>query len=490
MHSRVAAVATFSALMVFAATPGVAVEVRQPDTGANYYATLVRAYAPCLTPNTTTTNGLPACSPAVTSTCDFRSASLAINGSPLSGVTGRLNLLFPSSAVPPECAGPYLLRVTVRASGTPALGTACSGGACTFQDLVIAQDVASIEFGRFEIAVPDTELVEPSFEILHAVLIAPDGLPLASSGVGIGVTNESVRGTLTVPYAACTTPDPDGRGDACNLAPWTSSCDFNGGELALTSDWHITGGELRTIMAGLAGSSPLCTNGTYHVETTIRATVDGCGTEEDPERCTVVDQTVLTPVEVDGSEVDTTSSLALGSFHHAAIELRSARLLDPTGEVLGAIGVPAVRMLLKPQVLIAPDQLQLRTTIPFENAFDRLDPTAGDTAITLTDRNGVVFAVTIPPDRWQLQPPVGTRWDYIDKLGMLNGIRKIRIKSVGKPGAITGYRFDLRAKNLDLSAAGFPGVNLSIAVPKPDEELHVAQRNRTCRVNGLKLKCK
>ena len=75
-----------------------------------------------------------------------------------------------------------------------------------------------------------------------------------------------------------------------------------------------------------------------------------------------------------------------------------------------------------------------------------------------------------------------------DEGGVLAGVRKARIKRVGAAGVSTGYEVVLHAKGIDLATADFPGVNLRIAVARPDsDQPQRAQRSRICRVKGTKL---
>ena len=69
-----------------------------------------------------------------------------------------------------------------------------------------------------------------------------------------------VTSNLTVPYAPCTAPGPGG---ACDLVPPAATCDFEVG----TVEWSLAyygQPQAHIVLRDLAGSSPLCTNGTYH----------------------------------------------------------------------------------------------------------------------------------------------------------------------------------------------------------------------------------
>jgi hypothetical protein len=138
------------------------------------------------------------------------------------------------------------------------------------------------------------------------------------------------------------------------------------------------------------------------------------------------------------------------------------------------------------------DQIRVQATIPMAFATLTIDPTLDDgVTVTVTDRSGVLFTATIPPERWQLQPPVGSRWDYQDKYGVIGGVRKIRLRRVLKKNAPPAYQLDLRAKGVPLPSPSFPAVSVAVTVARPDvaSPLRV-QRHRTCTIKGTKLRCR
>lgn len=483
-----------------------AVEVRQSETGSLYHAALQRAYAPCLAPNDVSLGGIPACSPPVTSSCPFWDGEVdvtsAIEASPT--VSVRVGS---GSSRPPSCPeGPYTLVVTRRATGTPKVAASegsdptpvCTSGECTFQAVVLEVPLSATNPAVTTAPLFDEDLIDPNFEILDATVFGTDGLPLATAGPH-RMTGSPVPNNLTVPYAACVTPDPDGTGIACNSQPWNTACDFNVGSIVWAKTNHFYPPTAHVVLSQLTGTSPLCTTGTYQVEAVVRGTLRSCGGPPDFHLCTLVDQNVTLPVVANGHDLDATAVLRLGNAYtdqFVNTQFLAVRVIDPTGQPIAATGVTAVRNLVAPRIGIKDDTLRIRATVPIErpNEFDDvvLDPRleAGMT-LSLTDRNGLVYTVTIPGMLWQLQPPIGSRWTYVDKGGVVAGVRKASIKRVGKAGVATGYAVDLQARGVDLSAADFPGMTLKIAIARPEsDQPQRAQLSRTCRVKGTKLTCK
>ena len=136
--------------------------------------------------------------------------------------------------------------------------------------------------------------------------------------------------------------------------------------------------------------------------------------------------------------------------------------------------------------------LHIRSVFP-PTGSDLLDPTIGNGASFLvTHRDGTLFTARIPPDRWQLQPPLGERFDYTDPGGVIAGIRKARIKLLRKRGVAVGY--DVRVDARGLAPIGsLVGANLSITAPIELSDGTIVnltgQRNRICRVRGTTIKC-
>jgi hypothetical protein len=138
---------------------------------------------------------------------------------------------------------------------------------------------------------------------------------------------------------------------AVDLVPPAATCDFEVG----TIEWSLAyygQPQAHVVLRDLAGSSPLCTNGTYHLEATLRVTGKACGDALDQVRCTVTDQTISAPFVVVGRKADTTVTLPLGplgKYPETAIDnvgLLDVRLIDPTGATFAVPGVTGVRSLV------------------------------------------------------------------------------------------------------------------------------------------------
>lgn len=492
---------TLALLALLMATTAAAVDVRQPEGGASLQLEFVRAYAPCLAPNTIARNGAPACDSPVTSVCSF---------SP-----GTLGVIPPEFAQDPTIPG-ATLRVQVNGSqaicrngdATFAIGVrtttdvgesegesgdtpACESRHCTFPDVALTE--SSPFFSLFADAHGDRD---PNYELVDIAIDGPDGLPLAGLGIDYG---HSFTTNLTLPYARCTAPGPDG---ACDLVPSSSPCDFEIGAI----EWQRLNGLgasfAHVVMRDLAGASPLCTIGPYHLEATLRVKGNVCGTPERPSSCLVADQSVSAPLTVQGRKIDAVVKMPLGNlgiYDTTKIEsvgIVAARIVDPTGATVAVPGITGVRSLIAPRLSISGDRLRVRATIPVNEAAPSIDPTLeGGATLTLNDRDGVFYTVTIPPTRWQDQTPLGSRWTYADPGGVLGGVRKALLKRLGKPEARKGYVLDLRAEGLDLSGADVPSITVSVAIARPDvfggdPQLHRAQRNCTGVFKGPKLECK
>ena len=172
-----------------------------------------------------------------------------------------------------------------------------------------------------------------------------------------------------------------------------------------------------------------------------------CGDAFDQVRCTVTDQTISAPFVVVGRKADTMVSLPLGplgKYPETTIDnvaLLDVRLIDPTGATFAVPGVTGVRSLVGLRVDIKGDRLRVRGTIPVGTLATTIDPTLeGGATITLSDRDGAFYTVTIPETRWQDQTPLGSRWTYLDPGGVLAGVRKASLKRNGKPGCAEGLQ--------------------------------------------------
>ncbi len=461
------------------------VEVRQPDAGAEHHPVFGAVYAPCVSPNTVTRDGLPACVPAVRSTCVVRSFDV--------DVTGRIEyepwvqILLDTflSGGSEECrTGEYSLDVGLRTtlvgrlSGDPN----CSSGQCTIQDTVARASFrprSSVQERTLDFPLIDP--IDPTYEIMGMTLVAPDGLPLFGT---VGLV-----GNLTPSYQACTSPEPIGSGDGCDLVPRAAGCDFETGSLT----WMGAG--VHATLRDLSGASPLCTTGLYRFEGTVRSTQNTCGTIAQPELCTLADRTLATTLTANGKDLDSDGFLGLGQ--DVATELLAGRVIDPTGAPIAAVGVTGIRALVEPRIEIKNGQLRLRAVVPMDVPVDGqdrfLDPTlAGGMTVHIAGPDGPLYAVTIPPAVWQLQPPIGSRFGYRDPDGMLAGVRKAtlkRVKKVATGGA--GYKLDLLARGVDLVGHDVSGLTVNVVVARPTSATpHRSQAHRTCVLKGAKLGCK
>jgi hypothetical protein len=139
----------------------------------------------------------------------------------------------------------------------------------------------------------------------------------------------------------------------------------------------------------------------------------------------------------------------------------------------------------------------VQATIPIPNEQTRIDPaSAPGLGITVSDRDGVVYDVTIPGVRWQLQPPIGSRWTYADKAGVLNGVRKAKVKHFSKKaGTVQGYLVELEAQGVDLAAADHASLTANVTARYFVDDLGLTdvakwQGTRTCRGTYPKLVCR
>jgi hypothetical protein len=487
-------------LTLAVSSPVLAVDVRQPDEGSRLRSDLTRAYVPCTAPNATV-NGLPACSPAVTSPCGFIDGSLALTGAddfnPF--ILARFRTPF-TSLLPPQCENhdDYVASIGARGSAEFEAGgddSPCPSGSCTLADAVTTFDADISSF--FVILGNRADLKDGNFELFGFSIADRDGLPMAAAGVGAGNLLNYAHGNppaehyvsnLTIPIAPCTS------GDSCDLPPIASPCDFDSGEIEWSRD-VTSAPQAHVTLRDVAGSSPVCTTGTYQLQATVRVTLKACGTLDAPELCTLADQTLTAPLHMKGRNLDDEVVLRPGDIFAAYLstEILGVRIVDPTGTPVAATGLGGVERALTPRLGLKGDVLTVRTDIPNVFIDSVIDP-ASDPGVTLTvsGRNGIVYAVTIPAERWQLQPPIGSRWDYADRSGLLNGVRKARVKRIVKSGVTTAYAFELKAKGVDLSAADFPGVTVQIDVhrlaPALDDVVR-AQSFRTCRGSAGNWKC-
>jgi hypothetical protein len=470
--------------------PAGAVDVRQPDTGAVYESDLARAYAQCTTPNAVTRDGKPACGPAVTSECKFIQGDVSLLAGTINAPSGSMSMWKASSPV--SCQdGDYTVETLLRYAGdyTAALPEApCPSGLCTWPDVVTSFDMRT-ERSVLTLLGGDSVVVDGNYALSRLIIYGPDGLPAAAPGISGTPFAERFFGNLTVPIEPCTT------GAACDSTPWTSPCDFASGEIVITRA-ASNAGEAQVTLRNLAGTSPLCSTGTYLLEATVRGTVKGCGTPA--VLCTLPDTTVTLPLEVRGRNVEGGGLLRLASSQqYDTTQILDARVIDPTGLPVATVGLAGPAPLHAPRVTVKGDTLRVRATIPIGNEQTRIDP-ASDPGlrITVSDRDGVVYDVTIPPFRWQLQPPLGSRWTYADKGGALNGVRKASVKRFSKKaGTVLGYDVELQAMKVDLSAADHASLTVNVTARHFVDEFGLDdvfkwQGTRTCRGTSPKLVCK
>jgi len=215
--------------------------------------------------------------------------------------------------------------------------------------------------------------------------------------------------------------------------------------------------------------------------------------------CTTVDVTApipVTPKHGKLSDIFATDGVAGLAGVLTSLEVRSIQIDDPNGALFATGSINGALRLTKPKIsLVFHDALDHSDDgVKIEALFPNLtiDPTATPgVTFTVTDRNGVVYEVTIPDHLWQLFDPIGTRWEFADRTGGINGVTKASIKQFKQGGEPAGYKIKLIAKDVDLSAADLPAVNLLISIPPPGGfVVSTAQRNRTCHVGGHSLSCK
>jgi hypothetical protein len=474
------------ALVLAIPLPSMAVEVRRIESTTHYAADMVRAYAPCTAPNTVTSHGQPACAPALTSACKFRSASIQI--SDFSSITLAVQRLLVQNT--PLCKdGEYRLALTYRGTFPNDLDATCASAICTTVDTTELSLPFTLNNGTTAL-VPGIAGFrgDGNFQILGAQLIAPDGLPMAAAAIGGSPTGQFQN--LSIGYAPCASPLPGYQ--ACDTQPWDSPCDFTTGTIA----YHSIGvPSIFVSVHQLSGASPLCANGTYQLETRARLTVEDCGPAGD-EPCTLPDAAYVSSLPANGFDLTAPTGFAgLNNSLITAAELLGFRLFDPTGGELAAAAITLASPLTQTRVTVKGDQLRVRALFPADlNAIFAIDPTNDEGAtFTLHDRTGVIHTVNIPGPTWQLQPPLGERWEYKDPGGTRAGVKKIRIRLKRKRGVPVGYDVQLAADGVDLSAADLGAVTLTIASAIRDNEFtavpRTAQTTRACKLKGKKKSC-
>lgn len=473
-----------------------AIEVRHVQ-GARFTADLTRAYAPCLAPNTFTSTGVPACTPAVTSTCNYTSAGLDLRkredtneiavDAALNNVTG-----------PGNCTvGPFTLKLGLRVTVDD---TVCTSGACTLLDLeasiplVLDGNDFELDDVTLESALPGLPPAIANYEILHAFILAPDGKPIAAAGTE-GDNSADVRADMSTAYAVCTAPDTANAWavPACSAPVWQSACDFD----FMDVDVNRAAGQprLRPRAFGLAGG-PACTDGTYTFIPRLRITTNDCGL-----LCTVVDLDVPLFATAERGDLPPTTlliasdPLAVGVGFVSdddQIELLGLTARDPSGDLLAGIAVTPTLRLDRTRVAASyhdngnpnDDGLNVKAEFP----FPPLDPTVAGATFTLAGKAGAVFTATLPAATWEVRTP-GRYWVYRDELGTVNGVERAEIKRFSRAGLATGFKVRMTARNASAGATNLSALNVVVTVGGGGGPF-VATDNVICRPSTNRLSCK
>ncbi len=440
---------------------------------------LVRAYAPCVVPHDQTIDGLPACSPPVSSPCDFRDAAVRISA-PRNDSLDRVTFRPPLRRGSGSCRdGQYSLQFDVRVTADDA---ACAGGSCTFEDLTLSRSFTpGNSIVNFELA----ELFPVGFdqanlEIRRVAMIDPDGIPLATTGVREDHSDFSrVESNLTFANDACESPTTTGAlGPACAPPAHAGSCDYDHG----TVEWEgrarkglLWKAEARNLVGG-----PECADGTYHLQSTLRITTPRCGDGTVP--CTLVDVPIDFPIvakhgRLKGKRV--TPGVSLPRDH---VEVRDVRLVEPSGSTLATTGVGHALRLQKTKITVVrgtadpnDDALRITTVLPTK----KIDPIPAGVSVTVRDRDGVAYTATIPGNLWQTNR---AGWSYEDHSGSIAGIRRAKIR---------GAKITLAAFGTSLGAADQLSETLEITIGASiNGGILDAAQNRSCRVKPSGLHCR
>jgi hypothetical protein len=477
---RIAPLFGVLAALVTCAGPAAAIELRLSDGSSPLAARFTRAFAPCTAPNTVSWTGIPACLPSVTSAC-LGSASFVPND------FGFSDFQFTRPRQPHDPAictsGTYEIRITTRAT-VPQDGdeTFCTSPICTLPDDTAVQTFVYDPTRPVFPILTNRDFRDGNLEILAAEIIAPDGLPMLAFG------SDGLSGPVGVAYPPCTSPDPGRIG--CSATAWRPACDFNAG----TIDWvRIASPGPHVVLAPVGGASPLCTTGTYHFTTTVRPTLPYCNNSAGSPGCTLPDQTVTMPMNADGTAVDVAPGLALGGLGGAmTVQILEQHITDPTGALLASMAFAGAAPLQAPNTTISTKSLRIRTLFPPLIGAGINPARSEGVTFLLTSRGDPLFSANIPASRWQLEPPLGERWDYKDPGGVIAGIHKASIRLKRKKGVPIGY--DVRVFADGLSATDAASVNLTVTAPLTDDPVFVdtltAQRNRICRVTAKKSTCR
>ncbi len=475
-------------------------------TGPNTYDTdFTRAYEECTAPNDVSSDGIPACSPPVTSVCEFASATMRIRPTNVTQeieVSARLN----GVDGPGACTtGIYGLQLLMRTSTDD---ETCTGGSCTWIDFPLGFNFTTPSIGgnavvspvTIESAIhslaPGTDLDDATYEILSARILDPFGSPIAAAGIG-NHKAKTFLSNLGPAYPSCDVPNETnntGTIPVCAPISWTPLCDANAGLI----EWNDPGATpfvLKPRLFKLAGSSPDCATGTYQYVSTLRITTNDCGGAAVP--CTLVDTPVTIPVTPTKSDVEDiaipiTASGLTGPID--SIEVLQVRVLEPSSAPLFSAALTNAWRVGKPSVQIGRKKLEVDDDdqIKVQGRMLRVptvDPNAGaGVTVSVNDHVGSMYTVTIPAGSWEVRGI--DSWRYQDKTAALNGVYKATIKRGNSPDG-SGYLVKLQAKNRDLSAATYPGVDVVLQVPQAGgASVITAKANRTCKVGTKLLKCK
>ncbi len=483
-----------AAMVTMVLAPGAsAVEIRDASKKAIFETDLTRAYAACLAPNDQTPEGLPACSPPVTSPCNFSSGKVqiqAISGEPSVAVSADIRMR-PASA--PCISGTYRLQLALRVTAD---APTCSGAACTFRDVTVAKAFvltktkAKLQFDLAEIL--PAGFSEANLEVLDVAVVDPDGIALAAAGVGRAKARKG-KTNLTVANTPCTAPNATGLlGPACAPPVRTATCDYDAARLLWIGGSKDLGLRLGARVPRLVGPGA-CRTGEYRLQSQLRITGVRC---TDGVECTLADVPLDLAVPATRGEIEADviadASGLVRPFDN--VELRELRLIEPTSSPLAAAGVGYALRLTKPNIGIARRALSKPDddVVRFAAVFPRttLDPTAGAGAsFVLHDADGVFYEATIPAAAWQLAGP--GRWKYKDKLGAIAGIREASIKARRLRASGARYKVALVAKDVALGAATGPSVTLRVTVAQAGGVGEVtAARNKPCRVTAAQLRCR
>ena len=492
-------------LLAFAGASS-AIEVRHVE-GARYSADLGRAYAPCLAPNTMTSTGIPACTPAVTSVCDFTSAGLDLRKRE---ETNEINVdaIVNNVSGPGNCTtGPYTMGVTLRISADDAV---CAGGTCTLEDVTWPiplsphnNDFRALDF-TLESVFPGRPAGLSNYEILDVWVIAPDGRTLAAAGADRdgGV---DVRADFSTAYPQCTAPDTANTWGlaACSAPAWESACDFTLIDANVTQS--SLGPRIQPRALGLTGVPASCADGTYAFVPRVRVTTEECGA-----LCTLVDVDVPLLVEAIDGEIERQNLMLssdpagvgvgfLGEDDH--VQLLELRVRDEAGDLLAAMAVtPTLRLdrariaaSFKEPANLADDRITMKAEFPYGPLKPvpgpPLDPTVGGVTFTATGKAGVGFTATIPAGAWVVAK-AGRYWIYKDALGANNGIRKAEVKEFRRSGVPRGYKVRLYGKDTNAGGASQPALDLAVAVSTSAGDTAVATRGTHCRQRPSTVTCK